>query len=180
MNLKKHNNRKKPLSTGKDGKLDSRRWVVITLRNNGASEAQFPLPVSVNCERIAFARDTPTIAPAYYLDTLDNAVLPRYVKKEESGQNQNGNQVRSEDEADFVGLKYQVDIEEIPMEYQTVEGIEEFFHLTRDEECPEHLTHLRNCNFGQVSIGQLSYSWSEQNKKSKRSSRKPVGAADSK
>ena len=55
-----------PISKGVKGDLDPRRWVIITIRNNGASEAQFPLPVTINTQRIAFDRDEPVIAPAYY------------------------------------------------------------------------------------------------------------------
>lgn len=145
----------KPLSTGRKGDLDSRRWVVVTLRNNGAAEAQFPLPVTVNCERIVFDRDTPVIAPAYYLDTISETILPKFV---ENGANADaGEKVRNEDQATFIGMKYQADIEEIPDEYQSIHKIEDFALMLNSEECPEEFEHVKNANFGQSSFGQLSY-----------------------
>lgn len=151
--ITKKKERPKPPSTGRKGDLDSRRWVVITLRNNGAAESQFPLPVTVNGERIVFDRDTPVIAPAYYLDTIENSILPRFVEK--TGVDEG--KVRNEDQAEFIGMQYKADIEEIPDEYQSIYKIEDFALMLQDPECPDEFAHLRSARFGQTSFGQLSY-----------------------
>jgi len=117
---------KSPISQGPKGDLDSRRWIIITIRNNGAQEAQFPLPVTVNTQRIAFDRDEPVIAPAYYLDTLDNCVLPKYEEIPKSAR-EPGN----DDQARLVELKYTAEISEIDDKYQTTDGIMEFARLLR-------------------------------------------------
>jgi len=154
-------------STGPKGELDYRRWVIITLRNNGAEEAQFPLPVTVNSERVAFGRDEPVIAPAYYLDTLDNCILPKYEKvaSTDTAQNQSqpSNQVKSEDDAMMIELKYQAEVTEIPMEYQTVDGIVAFAEMLKSPECPEEYEHLSRARFGQSSFNNHNYNWSKQN-----------------
>lgn len=152
--------RKFPLSQGPKGNLDSRRWVIITIRNNGAQEAQFPLPVTVNTQRIAFDRDEPVIAPAYYLDTLDNTILPKY---EEIPQSQKQGRYKDEDQARLVELKYHADISEIEDKYQTCEAIMEFAKLLRTEECPTEYEQFKNrSRLGQVSFNRHNYEWSKQ------------------
>lgn len=152
-----------PKSQGPKGDLDSRRWVIITLRNNGANECQFPLPVTVNTQRIAFDRDEPVIAPAYYIDTIDSCVLPKYEKAPSKADGGNG-QVRSEDDARMVELKYQADILEIDAKYQTPETIMDFVQLVNSDECPVELTEFNGrLRLGQASFNRLNYEWGEAN-----------------
>lgn len=150
---------KQPISTGIKGDLDPRRWVIITIRNNGASEAQFPLPVTINTQRIAFDRDEPVIAPAYYLDTIDNTILPKYEEIPQSQQNTGS--IRSNDQARLVELKYIAEITEIDDKYQTCEGIMEFAKMLRSEDCPVEYGNLKNkTRLGQVSFNRHNYEWS--------------------
>jgi len=159
--------RKYPISQGTKGDLDPRRWVIITVRNNGAQEAQFPLPVTHNTQRIAFDRDEPVVAPAYYLDTLNNCVLPKY--EEIPAANNKG----LEDQARLVELRYSADVEEIEDKYQTVDTIMDFVKLVRSEECPEEYAHHQGAlRLGQVSFNRHNYAWSDQKKESNKP--KPV------
>ena len=152
------NKPKPPKSTGPKGDLDSRRWVIIAIRNMGAAEAQFPLPVTVNTQRIAFDRDEPVIAPAYYIDTLFNTVLPKY---EEVSENDRRNGFT--DQARLVEMRYPVDITEIPDEYQTVEGIIEFVKLINSDDCPMEFSELHNqLRLGQPSFNKHNYDWSNE------------------
>lgn len=158
--------KKHPKSTGPHGKLDARRWIIITLRNNGAQEAQFPLPVTVNSERIVFDRDEPVIAPAYYLDTIDNCILPKYesIGSTDTVAHGQAGQVRSEDDAVMVELKYITEVTEIPDEYQTIEGIQEFVEMLHGPEVPPEFESLTKVRFGQTSFNQHNYAWSNMNK----------------
>lgn len=152
-------------STGPNGDLDSRRWVILTIRNNGAAEAQFPLPVTVNTQRIAFDRDEPVIAPAYYLDTIDNCILPKYEKITPGTRvtDAGGGQVHSEDDARMVEIKYTAETEEIPKKYQTVEGIVDYVKMVNSEDCPEDLKPYQyKLRLGQMSFNRLNYSWSDE------------------
>jgi len=142
-------------SGGRDGTLDMYRWVIITLRNNGAAEAQFPLPVTINTERISFDRDKPTIAPAYYLDTIANTILPRY--EAIVNPDQGGGKVRNEDSHVFAGLQYTADVDEIPDEFQTVETIDSFLELVGSEDCPPAYAGLRDMVMGQTSLNAYNY-----------------------
>jgi len=146
-------------SGGRAGDLDMYRWVVITLRNSGASEAQFPLPVTINTERIAFDRDMPTVAPAYYLDTIANTILPRY--EAITHPDQGGGKVRNEDTHVFAGLQYSADVDEIPEEYQTVETIESFLELVHSEDCPPSYAGMRDMVMGQTSFNAFNYAHSD-------------------
>jgi len=109
-------------------KGDIRRWVIMTLRNNGASEAQFPLPVTHNGLRVLFERDIPTIVPAFYYDQLGHASLPRFETAPKTlASMKNG--VKQTDDVVLVPVGYAADVEEIPDEFQTLEGIERFEQL---------------------------------------------------
>lgn len=160
-------------SAGPKGDLDSRRWVIITVRNMGAQEAQFPLPVTVNTQRIAFDRDEPVVAPAYYLDTMYNTILPKYEEIK--------NQTRDGDQARLVEMRYPVDITEIDMKWQTLEKIIEFVKLVNSEECPMELDEFKDrIRLGQASFNKHNYSWSEEVEaklKSKKVSRAPANAS---
>ncbi len=153
-------------SGGVKGDLDPRRWVVIIIRNNGAAEAQFPLPVSVNTERIAFDRDEPVIAPAYFLDTIDNAVLPKY---EEIN---NAEAKGLDDQARLVELHYSADVLEIPSRFQTSDTIMDFVKLVRDvKTCPVEFSQIAgNVRLGQSSFNRHNYEWSGLNTKSSKKS----------
>ena len=161
MSLLRASKKKKVLSPsqGRAGNLDSRRWVVITLRNSGASEAQFPLPVTINTERVSFGRDKPTVAPAYYLDTIANTILPRY--EAITDPEQGGGKVRNEDSHIFAGLQYSADVDEIPEEFQTTETIESFIELVRGEGCPPAYAGLRDMVMGQTSFNAFNYQYSD-------------------
>lgn len=164
--------RKFSKSQGPKGDLDPRRWVIITIRNNGAQEAQFPLPVTVNTQRVAFDRDEPVIAPAYYLDTLDNCVLPKY--EEVPANAKNG----MEDQARLVELKYMADVDEIDEKYQTVDTIMDFVKLVRSEECPDEYHQFKGAlRLGQVSFNRHNYEWSDEvmGKIKAKEKPKPVG-----
>lgn len=144
---------KPPRSTGPKGDLDSRRWVIITIRNTGAQEAQFPLPVTINTQRIAFDRDEPVVAPAYYIDTLYNTILPKY--EEMRGQDGKGDQAR------LVELRYPVEITEIDQKWQTTDDIIEFVRLVNSEDCPIELENFKgSLRLGQVSFNRHNYEWS--------------------
>jgi len=167
-------------SAGADGKQDSRRWVIMSIRNNGANESQFPLPVTVNTQRIAFDRDEPVVAPAYYLDTLDNCILPKYEKIPAGAPKDDGSgQVHNQDDARMVEIKYAVDVEEISDKYQTVDGIVEFVKMVNSDECPEDLTdHRGRLRLGQMSFNRLNYEWSKKNSGLKKEVKK-VATTDS-
>lgn len=162
---------KHPRSTGPKGDLDSRRWVILTVRNIGAQEAQFPLPVTVNTQRIAFDRDEPVIAPAYYIDTMYNAILPKY--EELRGQDGRGDQAR------LVELRYPVDITEIDEKWQTVDSIIEFVRLVNSEDCPIELQEFQNrLRLGQTSFNKHNYAWSDEvQAKKKKGSRATANAS---
>jgi len=165
--------KKKLKSTGHDGKKDSRRWVIMTIRNNGANEAQFPLPVTVNTQRIAFDRDEPVVAPAYYLDTLDNCILPKYEKVPEGAIQSSDGKVHNQDDARMVEIKYSIDVEEIPDKYQNVDAIIEYVKMVNSDECPEELTGIRGrLRLGQMSFNTLNYEWSEKNQGRKKEVKK--------
>lgn len=155
--------KKHPASTGVAGNLDSRRWVIAQLRNNGATDAQFPLPVTHNGQRVVFNRDELVIVPAYYLDILDDAALVRY---EEVAADPRSNvapgELRSTDQAKWVGLKYAVMTYEIPEKYQTIQGIWEFAELLQtDEELPPELEPFWGARLGQESFTQQNDSFSK-------------------
>jgi len=151
-------------STGANGKLDSRRWIIMTIKNNGANEAQFPLPISVNTQRISFDRDEAVIAPAYYLDTLDNCILPKYEKIPAGTRTADGSSVQNEDDARMVEIKYSVETEEIPDKYQTVDGIIEYVKMVNSDDCPQELEGFKNrLRLGQMSFNKLNYDWSQVN-----------------
>lgn len=143
-----------PASTGIAGKLDSRRWIIIQLRNNGATDAQFPLPVTHNTHRIVFNRDEMVIAPAYYLDVLKDACLLRYEEIPDSARKPVAKgQLESTDQASWVGLQYQVDIHEIPDKYQTMDGIWELAELLQsDEDLPPEIDVFWGARLGQSSF----------------------------
>jgi hypothetical protein len=156
-------------SNGPSGNLDSRRWVIMTVRNNGANEAQFPLPVTVNTQRIAFDRDEAVVTPAYYLDTLDNCILPKYEKIPAGARTHDGSSVQNEDDARMVEIKYSVDTEEIPKKYQTVDGIIQYVKMVNSEECPPELEGFKNrLRLGQMSFNKLNYDWSKLNEPKKK------------
>ena len=165
-----------PKSTGPKGDLDFRRWVIITLRNNGANEAQFPLPVTVNSERIIFGRDEPVIAPAYFLDTIDQCVLPKFeeIGSTDTVEKGQAGQVKNEDNGKMVELKYNLDVTEIPTEYQTIKGIENFVDMLQDPECPPEWDSFSKARFGQSSFNQHNYAWSKLNESKLKG--KPTGA----
>jgi len=152
MNPKKRRAKKKhPASTGLMGDLDSRRWIIIRLRNNGATDAQFPLPVTHNTHRIVFNRDEMVIAPAYYLDVIKDASLLRYEDVNEHPTVAKG-QLQSTDQAVWVGLEYQVETHEIPEKYQSMQGIWEFAEMVMSEEdLPPELEPFRYARLGQQS-----------------------------
>lgn len=165
-------NRQKLKSTGPNGDLDSRRWVIMTLRNNGANEAQFPLPITVNAQRIAFDRDEPVVAPAYYVDTLDNCILPKY-EKIAAGSVSGDGQVHNQDDARMVEIKYAVDLDEIDKRFQTVDGIVEFVKMVNSDECPESLMGFKHrLRLGQMSFNKANYDWSEINSGKKKEPKK--------
>jgi len=152
-------------SNGPSGNLDSRRWIIMTIRNNGANEAQFPLPVTINTQRIAFDRDEAVVTPAYYLDTLDNCILPKYEKIPEGARQRDGSSVHNEDDARMVEIKYSVDTVEIPKKYQTVEGIIEYVKMVNSDDCPTELkSYQHRLRLGQMSFNKLNYDWSDANK----------------
>jgi hypothetical protein len=112
-------------------KRDIRRWAILTLRNNGASEAQFPLPVTHNGIRLLMGRDTPTIAPAFFAEaSLKGTALVRF--EETAAPRETTKGIRSVDEVSMSSLQYSADVLEIPAEYQTLEGIAEFERLLAD------------------------------------------------
>jgi hypothetical protein len=148
--------KKFPKSTGQKGDLDSRRWVVLIFRNNGAQEAQFPLPVTVNTQRIAFDRDEPVVAPAYYLDTIDNCVLPKHEQTPKAEREATG------DDSRMVEIKYVVEVLEIDEKWQHVDKIMEFVRLVNSEDCPVDMVEFKKrIRLGQVSFNKHNYAWSE-------------------
>jgi len=150
-------------STGPNGDLDPRRWVIITIRNLGAAEAQFPLPVTHNTQRIAFDRDEPVIAPAYYLDIINDTILPKY---EEIRDNQGDHgHIRNNDQARLVELRYPADVVEIDDKYQTTDAIVEFAKLLRTDDCPDRYEEFKNrTRLGQVSFNRHNHEWSREMK----------------
>jgi hypothetical protein len=100
----------------------------MTLRNSGAAEAQFPLPIGHNFSRVLFERDVPVLVPFFYRKSLSYASLPRF---EQARATQVG-RVQSTDDVMMVPVGYQADVIEIPMEYQTLEGIEKFEQMLSD------------------------------------------------
>jgi len=170
-----------PKSQGPKGDLDPRRWVIMTIRNSGASEAQFPLPVTHNTQRIAFDRDEPVVAPAYYVDVINDCILPKYEKVRQStdaysGQG-NGGQLENKDESRMVEIKYAVDIEEIDAKYQTVDTIIEFVKMVNSDDCPPELSAYQGeLRLGQMSFNNNNYAWSELNKGRKKEVKKVATA----
>jgi len=144
----------KSKSTGPKGDLDSRRWVIIIIRNMGAAEAQFPLPVTVNTQRISFDRDEPVVAPAYYISTLYNTILPKY--EELKSPDPNGDQAR------LVEMRYPVEIIEIPEKYQGIETIIDFVKAVNSEECPMEFSDFKGkLRLGQMSFNKHNYDWAK-------------------
>jgi hypothetical protein len=110
-------------------KKDVRRWVVLTLRSNGAAEAQFPLPVTPNGVRVLMEQDVPYILPAFYVNAIKACEIPRFTTR--STRKVEGRIVNT-DEGIYDPVGYRVDVCEIPAEYQTLEGIQKFEELMAD------------------------------------------------
>lgn len=114
-------------------KKDIRRWVIVTLRNNGASEAQFPLPVTHNGIRVLMERDVPVIIPAFFLENVKNAQIPRFESAGGSARRpEMHGAVKSSDDVRMVPVGYITTVCEIPMEFQTLDGISRFEELLSD------------------------------------------------
>lgn len=129
-------------------KKDIRRWVIVTLRNNGASEAQFPLPVVHNGIRVQMERDVPVIVPAFFLENVKNAQIPRFEYAGGKGLRQEINgAVKSSDDVRMVPVSYVTTVCEIPGEFQTLDGIARFEELLSDPKTApagfEDYTHTR-------------------------------------
>lgn len=139
-------------------KKDIRRWVIVTLRNNGATEAQFPLPVTHNGIRVVLERDTPTIIPAFFLDVVKNATLPRYEKA--TTVDKGTGRIRSNDDVVAKPIGYATDVLEIPMEFQTLEGIEKFETLLSSADTtPPGFDHVAGAKIGPRETPPHSMSW---------------------
>jgi len=144
-------------------KKDCRRWVIMTLRTNGAAEAQSPLPIGHNTIRVLFERDVPVIVPAFYYEQLKNASLPRFELPTPGSRKQKDGGLRTtNDTPEYRPIGYAADIVEIPMEYQTMEGIERFEDLLVSEEtAPVNFEFAVGAKIGVPDISEHSEAWSE-------------------
>lgn len=147
-------------------KRDLRRWAILTLRNNGASESQFPLPVTHNGIRLVMERDVPVIAPAFYAEgALRGTALIRFEELgEKAAANRAGQRgVRSTDEVAMAELRYSADIVEIPAEYQSLEGIAQFEQLLESPaEIPAGYEDFAGAKIGVREIHPLSVQWDQE------------------
>jgi hypothetical protein len=139
-------------------KKDIRRWVIVTLRNNGATEAQFPLPVTHNGIRVVLERDVPAIIPAFFLEIVKAATLPRYEKA--TSVDQGTGKIRSTDDVILKPISYSADALEIPMEYQTLEGIEKLEGLLASPAtAPAGFDHVVGAKIGTRETPPHSIAW---------------------
>jgi len=127
------------------------------------------------------AGDEPVVAPAYYVDVINDCILPKYEKVRQStdaysGQG-NGGQLENKDESRMVEIKYAVDIEEIDAKYQTVDTIIEFVKMVNSDDCPPELSAYQGeLRLGQMSFNNNNYAWSELNKGRKKEVKKVATA----